>query len=141
LAIIWPWKFQFTRDATVMVGWVEQQHAEPSQMSRELALQLQQSFSQNQKVLDRMFWNYRAAVVFLALGDTHLPVRPERTLTVADESQQQPSPPAEKPAEPPAQSEPAPEPSAPEPPAPRLPNSSVTAYRSDDRRYRDDRPA
>ena len=40
-----------------------------------------------------------------------------------------------------AQSEPAPEPSAPEPPAPRLPNSSVTAYRSDDRRYRDDRPA
>jgi hypothetical protein len=67
LGILWPRTFIFAQDPQTLVAWAEQQHAQPAEMTRDLALHLKGQYAANRTAIKWMLVGYQVAVALLAL--------------------------------------------------------------------------
>jgi hypothetical protein len=70
VAILWPWPgWVFRNSARVIIGdYIEaDKPSNLSEMHRDLSLHMEQHFDSNEKRLEKLFWLYRIASIFLII--------------------------------------------------------------------------
>jgi hypothetical protein len=64
---LWPRRFHFSKRPDVLVAWVEEHGASPTEMERDLALWLGEKYDENRPKVDLLSWVYSGAVVVFVI--------------------------------------------------------------------------